>query len=395
MAVGSAKVSRVSVSETSTFTATAPTGGSTWVQVPTLDQPLPTVEQGVDDATEGNLVGAMTAPVPTTKKSGLAITTRAWTGSKRFGAGTDPTSCFNQKLLESNFQRAADTQFGGTTIAASSGPGLTTPLKVTSSTGMAVGKALRNATTYEVGFITAISGTDITLNRDFTTYTAGIEIEGAFDFKPYLGQYDKALWLNVKRDLHSWLLGAGAAFGCQLSGLAAGGGLRYTFPYEGNSFAAGVTISSDTDNGFQSTPVIAKGSYVIIGGSESICISDGSVDLSIDKEWVECAGGTQGRSGVVNTGCSKVGASWTEYYAAQRFTDYQAQTGKDVLVSFSPGTGYGAVSAWFPNVTFTPAEAAQGNKEAMTTTCRANLPTAAQRTAGILYPVYFAVHSGE
>lgn len=395
MAIGSAKVSGIYITETATFATAAPVGGDTWTHVPAIDQPLPALEQMLDTVVEGNAYGAGTAPVPTVKKSSIQLQTRVWTGSKGFGTGTDPTTCFMQKPLESYFGMAADTAFAGTTLAALSGPGLSSPIKVTSATGITAGKFVRNGTTKEVAMVTAVSGTDVTLSRDFTTYSAGVVLEGAFDFRPTLGQYAKALWMNAERDTHSRLLGAGAVFTLGLQNIAAGNALRYAFGFEFNSFAAGVTISSKTQNTYVSQPLIAKGAELIVDGTEEVCIYDGSIEFGVAKEWVECSGGTESRDGWIITDVEGSSLSFSEYYDADRWTAYEGQTGSNVMLVHSASTGFGAVAVYIPYATFTVQEAVNGKKESQTVTVKANMPTQSQVTAGFTSPIYYGVFSGE
>jgi hypothetical protein len=331
--------------------------------------------------------------VVTVKRDSLQVTVRAWTGNKRFGSGTDPTSCFLQDLLECYFGAAANSSFTGTTIAAASGPGKTTPLKVTSASGMSVGLAIRNATTKEVGFITAISGTDITLNRDFTTVTAAIELEGAFNFVPTIGQYGRYPYVNHERASVKRLLGPGDVMTYQLQGLAAGNVLRHVMGLEFNTFTTGINISTKTLNAFTASPLVTKGAEIVVGGSEAVCFYEGGVEFGVRHEWVECADGSQGRDGTIITDTEGAQMTFSEYYDATRWTDYEAQTGKDVLLSFTD-ENFGAISVWAPNATFKVVPAVNGNKEAQSVTVKFNRPTAAQVAAGITSPFYYAIHSG-
>jgi len=395
MAIGSAKVSGIYLIEKATFTTAAPVGGDTFTHVPAIDQPLPVLEQGTDDAVEGNEYGATTPPVATVKKSTLQVTTRVWNGSKVFGTGTDPTTCFMQKALESYFGAAANTAFAGTTIAAASGLGKTTPLKVSSATGLAVGKAVRNAATGEGAIVKAISGTDITLSRDFSAAAQNTVLEGAFDFFPTLGQYNKALWVNHERDSVKRLLGAGGAFTLQMQGVAAGNTLRYVFGLEFNTYAAGLTISSKTPNAFVTNALIAKGSELIIDGTENVCFYDGQIDFGIGKEWVECDSGDEGRDGFVNTDVEGAGMTFSEYYDADRWTSHDAQSPHELMVVFYAPSGGGGALVYMPNVTFKVADAVNGKKEAQTVTVKAHMPTTAQQAAGFTWPISYHVFSGE
>lgn len=394
--VSSAKITRVTYVGDKQVSDTAPVAGASWVHLPVLENPTPVREMGVDEATEGNDYGAASTPVATAPRATLAATTRVYGGSKTFGAATDPTSCYAQALLESYFGAASSNGFGGTTIAASSGLGKTTPLKVTSASGMAVGMAVQNASTYEIGFITAISGTDITLDRDFTTAVSTTELRGAFNFSPAIGDSAssaKLIYVNHSRDSHKSLLGEGAVFGLQLQGLAANSSLQYAFNMEFDDWVSGVTESSFVRNAFTTSSIISKGGKVIVNGTESVCISDGSVDFGVAHEWVECASGTNGRDGVAYVSVSPT-ATFTEYYSSTRWDDYRAQTGKTFHMSFA-SSALPAVAVFFPNATFTVAEGAIGSKEGYPVTVRANMPTAAQVTAGLTKPVYYAVFSGE
>lgn len=394
--VSSAKVTRVTVIGDKQVSDAAPAGSDTWVHVPVLENPTPVKEMGIDEATEGNDYGAASAPLPTSPKATLAMTTRVYGGSKRFAAATDPTACYCQALLESYFGQAKNIAFTGTTIAATSGPGKTTPLKVTSATGLAAGMAVQHGVTNEIGFVTAISGTDISLDRDWTTYAAGPDVAGAFNFSPAIGDAAssaKLIYVNHERDSHKSLLGEGAVFGFQLQGLAANSSLQYAFSAEFDDWQAGVTLDTFTRNAFTTANLVSKGGKVLINGTESICISDGSVDFGVGHEWVECASGTNGRDGVAYVSAMPT-ASFTEYYSSTRWDDYRAQTGKTFHMSFA-NSGYQAVAVFFPNATFTVAEGAIGSKEGYPVSVRANMPTAAQVTAGLTKPVYYAVFSGE
>lgn len=397
--VSSAKVTRVTVIGDKQVSDAAPTGSDTWVHVPVLENPTPVKEMGIDEATEGNDYGAASAPLPTAPKATLAMTTRVYGGSKTFdgsGGSADPTSCFAKALLESYFGAASSNAFTGTTVATSSGPGKTTPLKVASASNLAVGMAIQSGTTLEIGFITAISGTDISLDRDWTTYANGNVVRGAFNFSPAIGDAAssaKLIYVNHERDSHKSLLGEGAVFGFQLQGLAANSSLQYAFNAEFDDWQAGVTLSSFTRNAFTTANLVSKGGKVLVNGTESICISDGSVDFGVGHEWVECASGTNGRDGVAYVSAMPT-ASFTEYYSSTRWDDYRAQTGKTFHMSFA-NSGYQAVAVFFPNATFTVAEGAIGSKEGYPVTVRANMPTAVQVTAGLTKPVYYAVFSGE
>ncbi len=401
--VSSAKVTRVTVIGDKQVSDPAPDGAATWVHVPVLENPVPVKEMGIDEATEGNDYGAATAPLPTAPKATLAMTTRVYGGSKTFdgsGGSSDPTTCFAQALLESYFGAARDITFTSTTIEAASGPGKTTPLKVLSAASMVVGGAIQHQTTKEIAFITAINTTatpdEVTLDRDFTTYTAAGVVGGAFNFSPAIGDAAssaKLIYVNHERDSHKSLLGEGAVFGFQLQGLAANSSLQYAFNAEFDDWQAGVTLSNFTRNAFTTANLVSKGGKVLVNGTESICISDGSLDFGVGHEWVECASGTNGRDGVAYVSAMPT-ASFTEYYSSTRWDDYRAQTGKTFHMSFA-NSGYQAVAVFFPNATFTVAEGAIGSKEGYPVTVRANMPTAAQVTAGLTKPVYYAVFSGE
>lgn len=400
-AAGSAKNYRLSLSEVATYTTTAPTGGSTWIHMPVEGQPLPNLEQGVDEPVIGNTSGASVAGYPTVKKSDISWTMPIYTGSTSFdGASgdTDPTSCFFQKGLESYFGMAASASFTGTTVASGTGAGRTAAMKVASASNLAVGMMVM--VNGEGRFITAISGTDITLNCDLsTTPSLGDVVAGCFNFKPTLGEYAKYLYLNAERDGHKWLLGPGKMTELSVTNLAAGGGLRYGGKYEGTTWTSGVSISSFTPNEFSGQPVVAAGGQTMIDTVTSICITDGTLNFGSNHEWRSCSNGTEGRDGTEIVHVENAGATWTEYYNATRFTQFTAQTAVPVALVFAVGSTTaakrrGAIGVFYPNATLKVSEATQGNLVAMSVTLKANLPTSAQITAGLTSPVYFSVAGG-
>lgn len=401
-AAGSAKKSRINFSEVASYTATAPVGGDTWVHIPAVDQPLPSLPQGEDAPIIGNNYGASSIGYPTVKgPAGLQWQTPVYTGTLGLdgtGGDSNPSACYAQKLLESYFGAASDFLFKGTTVGAASGAGRTAPLVVAAATNLAVGMAIKVGSE-NPRFITAISGTDISLNADLSASPSnGTVVYGAFNFKPTLGEYAPYLYLNVERDGHGWMLGAGKVNSLALQNLAAGGGLRYAMGFEGSTFVGSVSISSFVPNAFTGQPVVANGGEVIFD-TASVCITDGNVNFGANHVWRLCATGTEGRDGFELVSVEGVEAQVTEYYAGARWTQYAARTGIPIMLSFEVGStaaaqARGSVAVFFPNATVMPAEGVAADLVAQTCAIKAHMPTTAQITAGLTSPVYYAVFGG-
>ena len=405
--VGSALVNRYNVAEVATFTTTAPVNSDTWTHVPVLGAPMPDLTMDADEASEANTLGASSLHYPTVRKSALAVTTRIHTGSKGFdgsGGDADPTTPFLALMLKSLFNSAPSAAFTGTTAAAAGGPGRTTPLKVTSATNLAVGMALMWEG--EIAFIKGISGTDITLNRDFSATPANLDpIYGAFNYSLTLGDAATYLYQLVERDGHSWLLGPGQVMNGKISGLAAGAGLRYELGFEGNTFASGFAPSTFTPSVFTDSPVIAKAGQVYIDNTARL-ITDGSLDFGFLKEWRQASSTTnttEGKDVIEVVGHGTPSMTLKPFYAAADWTKYLARTAFEFMAAYTVGStdaakARGAVAWYMPNCQMTTKEGTAQNQVASEVTISGRDPqttgSVVSAYTSLTKPIYFAVFGG-
>lgn len=404
--MSSAKVIRVNEAEVATFTTTAPVAGSTWRHVPVIEAPIPTRTQERDEALEGNARGTDSMVYPTVQSSEYSFQTRIYTGTAGT-ADTDPTRCFMQWGLEDYFGVDADNAFTGTTVAASSGPGQSSALKVASATNISVGDILgfggSDTQTPPIEFraVTAISGTDVTLNADLTdadNYASGAIVYGGFQFVPTLNNRSKHHYLNVEENGRSTLIGPGKFTGLSITGMAAGGAARYNWTFRGNDFAAGVTPDTFTPNPFTGSPIVTKGMQIYVG-TMAPQVAELGVEFNFGHEWVVDGTAVHGRAGfeLVNVGGSRV--SFKEYHVAQRETDWEAQNGVTVFGAAYVGStraagSRGAIAFFMPNATLVTARDKLNNQTGLSTTFEARDPTSAQVTAGLTSSIYYCVFGG-
>jgi hypothetical protein len=316
----SVKVNGYYISEVATWETAAPDANSTWLYVGHLGNEELGKEQMFDDAQEANSVGARTPRNPTVKGGSFTLRVRVRTGSKGDdGASGDtaPTTCYAQKLLENAFGVAA-VHNAGTTVAAASGPGASTPLKVTSATNMALGMAIQIGS--EMRVIVGISGTDITLNKDLLTsanYDAGTVIYGGFFFVPTLGSYAKYIYLTHVTGAKVDMLQRCRVTNFKIVGLGAKEGLRYEFTLQADSYTrSGVTPTSIPAETFTGTPIVAKSGTLFVG-TTAIAVRTASVEFNMVHEEQEAAttsGAESGRQSFDITGLDGGSVTMEEQY---------------------------------------------------------------------------------
>jgi hypothetical protein len=403
-AVGSALVNRYNHAEVATYATTAPTNASTWTDSAVLGAPMPVLEMGEDAALQANTRGASSNAYPTVRKCSIDLQTRLHTGNKGLdgsGGDSDPTNPFHPLLLKSLFNGAGSAAFTGTTAAAASGAGRTAPLKVTSATNLAVGMAIMWSG--EVAFIKAISGTDITLNRDFSSSPANLDvIYGAFNYGLALGDQSTYLYQLVERDGHRWLLGPGAVMNAKLSGLASGQGLRMDWSYQGGYWTGGFAPSTFTPNVYTDSPIVGKSGQYYVDNTSRL-LSEATLDFGIQKEWRESPNGTEGLDGVEVVGQSAPTLSGKHFYASGDWSKYQARTSFELMGAFSVGStaaekARGTVAFYMPNAQMVVKEGTAQNQVASDVTIVGRNPqdpvSGVLSYTSLVAPLYFAVFGG-
>jgi hypothetical protein len=398
---GSALVNRVDYVIAANKDAAAPLAGASWIRLPTIGRQLLNKEQLDDGVEEDNEIGASTPPQPTVKKASYSTAVRLWGGDKKFGATTDPTSCFAQGLLENYFGMSADLGFGGTTVSGSNtGQGtVAAPLAVTLASTITPGMGIRYG--QKVRFVLSKATNNLVLNAALglpVAPTSG-DVLGAFYFRPTLGERAQVVGLQVKRDTHKDMAFYGGVFGLKLQNMAAEGGAQLAMDMEFDKWLAPVDIASPQENQFTHHALMVKGGDLIIGqdaAAANLCFSEASIDFGVSREWIECneGAGDNGRDGIHITG-QRPTATAKVYYLADLWTKYEAKTAVPVMFSMvQPGGGAGWVGVFFPNATIGVKEGTIGNKESLDLTFTAHEPTAAQKANGITASVYFSVGSG-
>lgn len=395
--MSSANVLRVNIAEVATFSTTAPAAGATWIHVPVLDLPLPTLTQEMDTAQEANSNGYPSASYATGKSSGLTYTTRVHTGTKGGSGDTDPTSCFMQKHIES-FLGADAVEFEDTTVAGGDSDGNTATLTVTPVVGQAYGVCSTNSTSnddMEVVFATAVTTNTLTADTEMT-FTPALNdlVYGAFNFKPQLGARAKHHYLNVELDGHKWLLGPGRITGMNITGASARQGLRYGWVFTGDKWADGVTPSTFTNNNttFSGAPLAGIGQMVYVNGG-AVRMSDVTINLNVTHEEIAAVSDStsganpNGRAGWEITKATASG-EFTEYYTSARWDQYTGRTAIPLKFVFRTGStnaakGRGTVALYVPKAEVVVEEATINGQRAQKVKWSAISPTAAQLTNGL------------
>jgi hypothetical protein len=402
--VGSALVNRYNHAEVATYATTAPTNASTWTDTTALGAPQPTLEMGADNAQAANYTGQGSNDYSTVRRCSIDLQTRLHTGTKGFdgsGGDSDPSNPFLPLFLKSLFNGAPSAGFTGNTVAAASGAGRTAALKVTAATNMAVGMAIM--VNGEVAFIKAISGTDITLNRDFSSTPAQNDVVyGAFNYTLTLGDQGTYLYQLVERDGHKWLLGPGAIMNAKLSGLASGQGLRWDWSYQGGYWTSGFAPSTFTPNAFTSDPIIGKSGQYYIDNTSRL-LTEGSLDLGIQKEWRETPNGTEGLDGIEVVGQTAPTLTGKHFYASGDWDKYLARTSFELMGAFMVGStnaakSRGCIAFYMPNAQMVAKESTVQNQVASDVTIVGKNPqdpvSGVLSYTGLTKSLYVAVFGG-
>lgn len=399
----SARVNRVSIHERATFDAADPGAGSTWIHMPAIEPGFITKTQEVDDAQISNLYGGRSPDRATVQSSSYSFSVPFFTGSAAFDGASgdsDPTSFYCQPLWE-NFHCRAATTIAGTTVASSSGPGQSSALKVTSATGMLVGMALMVGT--EVRFITAISGTDITLDDDLGTssnYDAGTIIYGGFFLRPDLATYAKYIDVNHQMSTHSDMLKKGRVSGLTIDGMEAKSGLKLNWSITGDGFGAGVTPNTMTDNAFTGAMIVAQGGTIQVNGTARACTLS-SVNYGFEhseRTTSSTSGATNGRDGWELTALSPT-IELESYYSSTDWTAYTGRTETPLSIVMSVGStnaarARGTLAIFMPNTQRDVSDTRPNNQVGTKATFKGLLPTSAQISSGLLYPIYTTIFGG-
>jgi len=249
--------------------------------------------------------------------------------------------------------------------------------------------------------VTAISGSNVTVDQDVSVFAAGTTVYGAFTYSPALGEYATYLGFNVERDGYSRLYAPARVTEMELSKVAAKEGCRMKFGFMAPDWQAGFTPASPPTDAFRANPaMVGIGSPCAVRGITTV-LSDFSFKFGVKHEESPSLASSNGRQAYVATDFPDCSGAFTEYYSDSRFTS-DLRNGTSGPLRFSienPTTGIGKARAsyglWIPNASIKVARATIGNQIADKVSFRANAPTAAQVTAGITKPFYFGVVGGE
>lgn len=396
-----ARYNRVTFSEVATFAATAPSSLNSMTHIPAIDPAAPAVVQSFDEGNETSNDGSMSVKYPTAKESSYELSTRVYTGDKSIASsGTDATSAYLWKLIDSYFNMLADTSGAGTTVASGTGA---VPV-VTLATGINVGNALMfggSGTDGSVRFAAAVSGTSITVDDTIDTaadFAAAAEVYSAFNWAPTMGAYAPHIYFNWEGADHNWLVGPGKVTSFKLAGMAAREGCRYVFGFSGDTYAAGINSGTFTSNAYTGSPLVSVGATCNINGTDT-AVGDFEIDFGVKHEPVTATSGNNGRAGWEVTEVAPTG-SFTEYYASGRWTQYAAATSIPLRFVIPVSTAghvaraKGTIAVWFPNCNITVEEAVLNGQRANKVSFQAKRPTAAQQANSVISPVYFSVFGG-
>lgn len=400
MTAYSARKGRYNMSQVATWATAAPTNGSTWVNIPALDAPAPKREQGTDAAQESDNDGMSSLDYATVKGGSLSFSTRCLTGTLGFdGAGGDnaPTTTFLKNAFSSYFGAAANAgaDFAGTTTS-TSGSGAT--VNLTSVANLTVGMACMVST--DVRFVKSIATNAVTLNYAPTSVLGSQAVYGAYNWKPTLGEKAEYDYINAEMGTEDVLLGPGRFTGLKLQNLAGKDGARLAFDFSADTFATGVTPTSVTyaNATYTGAQIVGKGGLVALDGTE-IHISEASVDFGVKHEEIVDPSGTNGRAGYAIVSCDPV-VEFSQYYSSTQWTSWTGRSRVDVMLSFPGNTTSAATRArttyavWMPAAQITVEDAVINGQRAQKVKCVGKRPTSADKTAGILCPIYFAILGG-
>lgn len=418
--MSSAKVSRIAMwnGDTSFATAVAnpPAANDDWVQIPTMETPLPTLGQNVDGSQIANNRGIKSQDYATTEDCALNFSTLWHTGTAALDDGgaaldTNPNWTFMEEALESFHAAAVATSGPGTTLAAG---GTTSIPKLTSGTGVNVGDCLgicasnqSVADNMDVVFVTALSGVDATVDIAVASAAAGNLVYSAFNVAPVLGEAMPYLYLNVERSGRSWLLGPGRINGLKWT-FTPGGLLKADWSYVGDRWAAGVTpttIYNQARSYFTGAPIKCVGGGVWINGTRTR-IANASVQFNVKHEPIvassDSTSGSQTNNGRAGWELTEMGISgdFEEYALDARFTTHMKdRTLMPLKFVWTVGTtnqtkARGTIALYVPQAQVWVEESTINGQVSQKTKWEAVDLTAAQVTAGITKPYYFAFLGG-
>ena len=396
-----ARYNRVTFGEVATFATTAPSSLNSMTHIPAIDPAAPSVVQSFDEGNETAGDGSMSVKYPTAKDATWELTARVYTGDKSIASsGTDATSAYLWKLIDSYFGMAADTSGAGTTVASGTG---SAPV-MTLITGINAGNALMfggSGTDGSVRFVAAVSGSTVTPDDTIDTaadFAAAAEVYSAFNWAPVMGAYAPHVYFNWEGADHQWLVGPGKITSFKLSGLAAREGCRYAMGFSGDTYAGGFTSGTFTPNAYTGSPLVSVGATCNINGTDT-AVGDFEIDFGVKHEPVTATSGTNGRAGWEITEVAPTG-SFTEYYASGRWTQYAAATSIPlrfvipVSTSGHVAKAKGTIAVWFPNCNLTVCGGVLNWQLAGWVACQARRPPTARQANSVVSPVYFSVFGG-
>lgn len=404
-----AKQAILTYTDVATFSTTAPTAGATWEHIGAIDLGDPKLVQDFDEADESGADGSSSLMYPTAKGSAFDFSTRHYTGTKAFdgtGGDTDPTKCFYQLLFDSYFGMLVENAFTGNTVA-SGGPGASTPVTLTGgganiNPGHALMFGAVGGSAAEIRNVTIRSTNVVTLDDDLDTaanYAASAIVYGGWNWRPTMTAYAKHLYLNWEAAHRSVMLGPGQVVSLKLKQFGARQALRWEFGFAGDTYATGVTPSSLTKvtERYTGAPLVAVGAPVTINGTDTL-VEGLEIDFGIKKEPIVATSGTNGLAGWENVECVPT-VSWTEYYSAQRWTDYAAATAYPLRLNATVGgtnvqRARGAIAVYAPQVNFKVEEARLNGQRAMKVSGVCKRPTPTQLSNSLSASIALTIFGG-
>lgn len=407
-AANSSLVNSLAYSEVATAGATAPVAGATWTHLPAIGTPRGSIDQAYDDVNQTNSRGNKVATRPTRKSGKISLELPFLTGTLGLdGAGGDsaPTSCYLQKCIEAAFGGVANNNgsgtqadFAGTTLTTG---GTTSIPKFTAVTNLRVGDFVAFDTTFQVRQVTAISGSDVTIDRAITSAANGVVVYGFFNFRAYkdgdTGASEKHLYITHVMQGHEDMFGPGRPV-ITWESLTAGAGLRIKMDFDGNQWADGVTPSSLPDTVFTGAELVGVGATLAINGTETQA-NIKSLTNGIQYAWHNATTGTEGRDGLRIMGQLDPVLTLSTLYADADRTAYGDGTAVPVVGNVSVGStaaakARGTFAFAMPNAQRVFKHGIEDNMDKSDLTFMGRDPTEAQRTAGLNHPLYIGIAGG-
>lgn len=401
---GSAAVARYSLAEVATYATAAPADSAYTTLLSVEGTPESQRVQASDPVAVANLRGNIHPDVATHRHSTLpGIVIPTYGGNVAFdGAGGDspPARQHVEKCLQSLFGTDGANAFAGNTIASGGGAGVTAPLKLTDSTGLVATAGIYVAGEFAV--VKEVDGQDVTLFHDLVggIPADGTPVYGSRVYSPTMGDRAKYHYLNEERaNGEGYTHGPGRFDTGGLSGLGAGGALKWNFTFLSNDWTdTPVNVASYPANEFTADPVVAAAGKVAINGVAT-CIADGSINFGIKHARVPCATGTNGFDGIELVAPVEPVINVSEYSSTTRMTQYRGRTGIPVLVGFSNGSTNAtrarhSIAVFLPNAQVMTNPGAVADLRGLATQFVGRDPTPAQVAAGIDKSIYLYVFGG-